>query len=262
MPKKGYKQTKQHIENHRKTLKGKTYEEIVGIKKAKEWKKKQHKSSIKKWQDSKKRDKASKRMKGDKNPAKRPEVRKKLSKSLIKRWQNPKERKKFSERMEGDKNPVKKLVVKKKISKGLKKYHRLNPSKSWLCKKGRVAWNKGLIGYLAGPKHWNWKNAKSSESYPPEFSFIRKFFVKQGFNFQCQLCYETYPYPSPKLGIHHIDYNKKNNDIDNWIPLCRSCHTKTNYNREYWQKYFENYIRNILKYGNVYYRSNTSISQG
>ena len=37
---------------------------------------------------------------------------------------------------------------------------------------------------------------------------------------------------------NHIDYNKKNLEEKNLTSLCGSCHTKTNFNREYWQKYF------------------------
>ena len=36
-----------------------------------------------------------------------------------------------------------------------------------------------------------------------------------------------------------IDYNKINLDPVNLISLCRSCHAKTSFNREYWQEYFQ-----------------------
>ncbi len=35
---------------------------------------------------------------------------------------------------------------------------------------------------------------------------------------------------------NHIDYNKKNSNLNNLITLCGSCHTKTNTNRNYWIK--------------------------
>lgn len=38
--------------------------------------------------------------------------------------------------------------------------------------------------------------------------------------------------------LHHIDYNKQNDNIENMIFLCKSCHRKTNHNKDYWQKYF------------------------
>ena len=31
----------------------------------------------------------------------------------------------------------------------------------------------------------------------------------------------------------------KNNYQDNLISLCKSCHMKTNYNRNYWQEYMK-----------------------
>ena len=36
-----------------------------------------------------------------------------------------------------------------------------------------------------------------------------------------------------------FDYNKKNCDPTNLITLCRFCHAKTNYNRNYWMNYFQ-----------------------
>ncbi len=44
-----------------------------------------------------------------------------------------------------------------------------------------------------------------------------------------------------KLDVHHIDYDKTNNNIENLIILCGSCHTKTNgkNNREYWTNYYK-----------------------
>jgi hypothetical protein len=41
------------------------------------------------------------------------------------------------------------------------------------------------------------------------------------------------------LPVHHIDYDKKNNDERNLITLCISCHSKTNANREYWIEYLK-----------------------
>ena len=36
------------------------------------------------------------------------------------------------------------------------------------------------------------------------------------------------------LHLHHIDYNKQNSIKNNLVFLCNSCHSKTNYNREYY----------------------------
>ena len=34
----------------------------------------------------------------------------------------------------------------------------------------------------------------------------------------CEVCKKR------AVDIHHVDYNRKNNDIDNLIALCRGCH--------------------------------------
>ena len=50
------------------------------------------------------------------------------------------------------------------------------------------------------------------------------------------------------LDIHHIDYDKKNNDINNLIALCRSCHCKTNGEREYWTDYLKEFMNGSLSH--------------
>ena len=40
------------------------------------------------------------------------------------------------------------------------------------------------------------------------------------------------------LVIHHIDYNKMNNDESNLITLCKVCHGKTNGHREIFMRLF------------------------
>uniref|UniRef100_A0A6H1ZX55 Putative homing endonuclease n=2 Tax=viral metagenome TaxID=1070528 RepID=A0A6H1ZX55_9ZZZZ len=52
-------------------------------------------------------------------------------------------------------------------------------------------------------------------------------------------------YRFEKLTIHHIDYNKKNNDELNLISLCRKCHSKTGGKRKYWQNYFKEKVQRL-----------------
>jgi hypothetical protein len=40
------------------------------------------------------------------------------------------------------------------------------------------------------------------------------------------------------LEVHHIDYNKLNCEEHNLITLCKQCHIRTNYNRDYWKEYY------------------------
>ena len=40
------------------------------------------------------------------------------------------------------------------------------------------------------------------------------------------------------IHVHHIDYDKTNNCPSNLISLCRTCHGRTNFNRDYWMGHF------------------------
>lgn len=91
---------------------------------------------------------------------------------------------------------------------------------------------------MRGEKNPNWLGGKSFEPYTAEFSKDLKLNIKQRDIYTCQLCDRTLT--SDKLNIHHIDYSKKNNNFNNLVTLCKKCHTKTNFNREYWIKEFKN----------------------
>jgi len=71
------------------------------------------------------------------------------------------------------------------------------------------------------------------QKYSIEFFRLRDF-IKERDNYRCQYCGDN----KSRLDIHHIDYNKDNNFINNLITLCASCHSKTNYKREEWKKEF------------------------
>ena len=45
-----------------------------------------------------------------------------------------------------------------------------------------------------------------------------------------------------KLHCHHIDYNKRNNNLSNLVPLCRQCHSQTLFGRKDWTNYFKEKI--------------------
>ena len=83
-------------------------------------------------------------------------------------------------------------------------------------------------------KHPNWRGGLSFEEYPIEFNDEFKQKIRKRDNWECKIC----NCKNRSLDVHHIDYNKKNCKEDNLITLCHSCHTKTNYNRERWIKYF------------------------
>jgi len=61
--------------------------------------------------------------------------------------------------------------------------------------------------------------------------------LKNHYATRCKICNGIY---NNHIDVHHIDYNKKNNNINNLITLCKSCHPKTNFNRKYWKQILKN----------------------
>lgn len=80
-----------------------------------------------------------------------------------------------------------------------------------------------------GSNNPNWHGGKSFEPYPAIFnaSFKRK--IRQRDEYKCIICKRYGIY------VHHIDYDKQNTIPENCITLCTSCHSVTNFNREYWE---------------------------
>lgn len=65
------------------------------------------------------------------------------------------------------------------------------------------------------------KKGKNNQKYSTAHSSARninKYFIQQT---ECQTCGSM-----AKLDVHHKDYDYTNNEIDNLVVLCRSCHTK------------------------------------
>ena len=109
--------------------------------------------------------------------------------------------------------------------------------------KGLISWNKGLTAdtdcRVSGKEnHYNWKGGISFEPYPLGWTKTFKEQIRFRDRYTCQICGCSEVENSKRLCVHHIDYNKSNLSVDNLISLCRSCHIKTNYKREYWQEYF------------------------
>lgn len=85
-----------------------------------------------------------------------------------------------------------------------------------------------------GDKCPAWNGGKSFEPYCHKFNLSIKERVRDEFGRKCFLCEEREN--GRKLDIHHVDYNKGQGCGHAWniIPLCRSCHAKTNANRWHW----------------------------
>ena len=90
-----------------------------------------------------------------------------------------------------------------------------------------------------------WKGGLSYEPYCWKFNYEFKERIRNKFNRKCFICDKVEQENSNKrLFVHHIDYDKL--DICNgkswaFVPLCNSCHSKTNFNRWYWFNLLINY---------------------
>lgn len=93
---------------------------------------------------------------------------------------------------------------------------------------------------LSGPNAHTWKGGIAHEDYPASFNrrFRKQIRIRDGCI--CQGCKEKGNVH--KLDVHHIDYNKRNTVDWNCIALCRSCHSKTQANRDFWTGFFYNVL--------------------
>ena len=163
---------------------------------------------------------------GDKNPAKRPEVREKIRQTLLEHVVSEETRQKIRKKI---KVMMQRPGVKENLrQKALKQFENGMPEKT----------RKKIGKSIEGEQHWNWQGGKSFEPYGLEFNEDLKEVIRNRDRRKCQLCEKTELENKEKLSVHHIDYDKQNNNPNNLISLCRKCHTKTSFSRKYWIKHF------------------------
>jgi endogenous inhibitor of DNA gyrase (YacG/DUF329 family) len=198
---------------------------------------------------------------GNKNPMKRPEVIKKHRESVIKRFGIESLKEKRNCKI------CKKefFVQNREIKKGYgnycsKKCHGISLRTGELgkCKNcNKSIWIQPNVNQkfcsmkcsqdfqkksFLGKNNSAWIDGRSYDKhYLPEFRVIRRE-ISQRDNFKCMLC-QIEESKLKQHSIHHIDYNKNNNQPSNLITLCVSCHSKTGINRKYWTNYFKQIMR-------------------
>jgi len=91
-----------------------------------------------------------------------------------------------------------------------------------------------------GEKNPTWNGGTSREPYGLEFGLRLKEEIRKRDNYICQIAICGLVQNGRKFPIHHIDYDRKNNDKFNLITLCNHHHSRTNYDRDYWQIYLQN----------------------
>jgi len=192
-----------------------------------------------------------------------PEHRAKLGAAQIGRKHTPEMRAKMSVARKGKLNPMYGKIVchseetRRKIGdshRGMK-HTEATRAKMSASHKGVpcphvTASNKRRLGTkrpgwtYRGAAHWNWRGGASP--YGLGFTDDLKRIVRWLYNGRCFLCGDKAG--TRELDVHHTDYNKKNNTIDNLVPLCISCHMRTNTRRDYWS-WFLTQRRRYFPYG-------------
>ena len=114
------------------------------------------------------------------------------------------------------------------------------------ARKGNKHWAYGKTGELSpifGNKNPAWKGGISFKPYCSKFNNQIKQQIRNNYN-NCDYISGLSNYicnNEKNLDVHHIDYNKNQGcDGNKWklIPLSRSNHTKTNFNRSFWNRLF------------------------
>lgn len=103
------------------------------------------------------------------------------------------------------------------------------------------------MGMHKGEKSGTWRGGLSFESYPFDWVDSLRESIRERDNYTCQIpeCGIRQEELDNRLSVHHKDYNKDNLNPNNLISLCRSCHAKTNFNREYWIEYFKDIYEHL-----------------
>lgn len=81
-------------------------------------------------------------------------------------------------------------------------------------------WESGEFDDIhVGENHRKWRGGVDG-IYPKEFNAELKRKIKERDKDKCRICWQI----QERMEVHHMDGNRKNNDMDNLILLCMDCH--------------------------------------
>jgi hypothetical protein len=203
-----------------------------------------------------------------KDPSKHAEYRKKMSHKGIKRSPETCEKIRLSKK--GKKNPNLRRDVSGEKNPNFG-HHLSEEAKERIRQarkrmKGKIKFSQESCIHMGeakkGENNPAWKGGISFEPYCPKFTKKFKERVRAYFGYRCVECgiYQT----TPKLPVHHVTFNKKaccDTTIPLFVPLCQSCHSKTQFNRVFWQYWFTEMI-NRLYGGKCYFSEEEMIAYG
>jgi hypothetical protein len=175
-------------------------------------------------------------------PPRSKEYSEKMRAALTGKPKSAEHRKKLSEAAKGRKAPNLGIPHSKetleKISMALR--GKSNPHSGFIP---TAETRRKMSALYRGENNPNWRGGLSFEPYCPKFNKEFKERVRAFFGHKCVECGR--PQTGTPLAVHHVNFNKKtccDGTLPLFVPLCRSCHSKTNYRREYWQQHFTEMI--------------------
>lgn len=165
-------------------------------------------------------------------------------------------RKKISQALIGIKYPPRSKEHRKKIGlihkgKSVSEESKRKNAIAHIGKRHSEVTLKKLSILNSGPNNANWKGGISTEPYCFIWSDkTYKEFIHERNSYKCQNpdCRQNCLHLH--LHIHHINYIKKDCDLQNLISLCPSCNARANFNRGYWTKFYQEIMSK--KYGYSY----------
>lgn len=88
---------------------------------------------------------------------------------------------------------------------------------------------------------------KLEVDYSVEFNEKLREKIRARDGYRCRFCDRTAELNLSEFGcklhVHHVDYCKGHNDEDNLITLCKSCHSHTYTDREFWLYFYQALMR-------------------
>lgn len=110
---------------------------------------------------------------------------------------------------------------------------------------GKFCSKKCQNKYQVGPNASGWCGGVSFEPYCPKFNEEFKKRVREFWDNKCGICGRSKKENGQNLAVHHVNYEKMvccDTIPPLFMPLCKSCHAKTNNNREWWEYMLTEYI--------------------
>jgi hypothetical protein len=187
--------------------------------------------------------------------------------SMKEKYPSEEARKRMSDTHKGKKHPMfgkhYSEKIRKNMSEAQKGKHHSEETRERLSIVNRgkhlsEATRRKISDATKGKNNPSWKGGISFEPYCIKFDKKFKQYIRDKFDNICFLCGKTEEKNGEKLSVHHVNYSKlcgcaeteedkKTDDNEcQFVPLCRSCHSKVHSDRDYWEIYFKKKLRNTL----------------